>query len=457
LTTIPLHPADGPTPEIGEKRRFYLESFGCQMNVYDTEGMARLLADHGYTRVEQPEEADVLLVNTCSVREHAEERTLNRLVVLTRQKNERPDVVVGVTGCMAQRLGKQIKRRVPRIDLIIGARSLPAVLEGLEKREESGGAPWLAPESLDHFLPASAAPVRGTSQLRGFVTIIRGCNKRCSYCIVPYTRGPEISREPSEILDEVSSLIDQGVVDVMLLGQNVNSYRSGGVDFPALLERVGRLSGMRRLRFTTSHPGDMNPEIVRRLAAVPRLQPWLHLPVQSGSTPILRAMNREYTLEHYLEVVAAARREIPDVSLTTDIIVGYPGETNEEFEKTVSFISEVRYDAMYAFKYSPRSGTSAAETPDEVTPETKQQRLSHLLQLQRRISHEVNQRFVGRTLEVLVEGRNPRHGNWICRTGHNKTIVVPDAPLNIGDFIETRVERVEGQTLYGSEPERKTE
>jgi tRNA-2-methylthio-N6-dimethylallyladenosine synthase len=452
LTSIPLRSAEEPVRKSSGKRRFYLESFGCQMNVYDTEGMARLLSDHGYRRVEQPEDADVLLVNTCSVREHAEERTLNRLVVLTRYKNERPDVVVGVTGCMAQRLGKQIKRRVPRIDLIVGARSLPAVLDGLEKREAREGVPWLAPESLDHFLPASAAPVRGTSRLRGFVTIIRGCNKRCSYCIVPFTRGPEVSREPGEILDEVRSLVDQGVVDVMLLGQNVNSYHANGTDFPGLLEQVGDVPGVRRLRFTTSHPRDMNREVVRRLAAVPRLQPWLHLPVQSGSRRILDAMNREYTLEHYLDVVAAARQEMPDLSLTTDIIVGYPGETDEDFEKTVEFVSQVRYDAMYAFKYSPRSGTPAARTPDEVTPETKQERLAHLLQLQRRISHEVNQRFVGRTLEVLVESRNDRQGSWICRTGHNKTIVVPDAEIAVGDFIDTRVERVEGQTLYGCAP-----
>jgi tRNA-2-methylthio-N6-dimethylallyladenosine synthase len=442
--------AAGHNGGAGEKRRFYLESYGCQMNVYDTEGMAQLLSERGFTRVEQPDEADVLLINTCSVREHAEERTLNRLVVLTRLKNERPDVVVGVTGCMAQRLGKKIKRRVPRIDLIVGARSLPAVLDGLNRQETPVAEPWIAPDSLEHFLPASATPVRGTSDLRGFVTIIRGCNKRCSYCIVPFTRGPEVSRGPDEILEEVRALCERGVVDVMLLGQNVNSYASDGVDFSELLHRAGEVPGVRRLRFTTSHPRDMNPEVVRRIATAPRLAPWLHLPVQSGSTRILREMNREYSLEHYLEVVAAARCEIPDVALTTDIIVGYPGETAEDFEKTVSFISSVRYDAMYAFKYSPRSGTPAAERADEVTPEEKQKRLAHLLQLQRRISGEVNQRLVGRTLEVLVEGRNTRYGNWICRTGHNKTILLPDAPLQVGDFVQAKVDRAEGQTLYGS-------
>jgi tRNA-2-methylthio-N6-dimethylallyladenosine synthase len=412
--------------------------------------MARLLSEHGYTRVDQPEQADILLVNTCSVREHAEERTLNRLVVLTRVKNERPEVVVGVTGCMAQRLGGRIKRRVPRIDLIVGARSLPALLEGLEQRDMPHSKPWVAPPTLDHFLPASATPITRTSSLRGFVTIIRGCNKGCSYCIVPFTRGPEVSRGAEEIVDEVRSLCRQGVVDVMLLGQNVNSYSSAGVDFPDLLHRVGAVSGLRRLRFTTSHPKDMNPAIVRRIAAAPRMQPWLHLPVQSGSPRILREMNREYSLDHYLEVLAAARHEIADVAITTDIIVGYPGETEKDFEQTVEFVSRVRYDAMYAFKYSPRSGTPADERADEVSPEGKQKRLSHLLQLQRRISHEVNQRLVGCTLEALVEGEDVRGGNRICRTGHNKTLLLPDAPAGVGEFVRARVERAEGQTLYGS-------
>ena len=431
-------------------RRFYLESFGCQMNVYDTAGMARLLEDNGFTRSERPEDADVLLVNTCSVREHAEERTLNRLVVLTHMKRERPDLVVGVTGCMAQRLGARIRKRVPRIDLIVGARSFPSILEGILQIERGSATPYIAPEALDHFLPASETPIRRSSGLKGFVTIIRGCNKHCSYCIVPTTRGSEISRDPGEIVAEVTRLCAQGVVEITLLGQNVNSYAGGDVDFPELLHRVGEVPGLRRLRFTTSHPRDMSPQVVRRIAMAPRLQPWLHLPVQTGSPRLLAEMNREYSLAHYLEVVEAVRDTIPDVALTTDIIVGYPGETEADFDKTIRLVEDVRYDALYGFKYSPRSGTPAAQQTDTVSAEEKQNRLAVLLQLQRRISHEVNQRFCGKTLEVLVEGKDRRHGNWLCRTGQNKTLLLGDCDVNVGDFVHAKVDRAQGQTLHGT-------
>jgi tRNA-2-methylthio-N6-dimethylallyladenosine synthase len=435
-------------------KRFFLENYGCQMNVYDTEGMERLLVETGYVRTESPAEADVLLVNTCSVREHAEERALNRLSELTRLKDQRPEVVVGVTGCMAQRMGKDIKRRLPRIDLIVGAQALPAVIEGIEeadKQRARGGKPkpYLAPTTLEHYLPPPTARA-AEPRLKGFVTIIRGCNKRCAYCIVPTTRGPEVSRTAEEIVTEVEDLVAAGTVEVMLLGQNVNSYESGGLDFPELLHRVGAVRGLRRLRFTTSHPRDMNRAVVGRMGTAPRLQPWLHLPVQSGSTRVLAEMNRDYSLEHYLDVVAASREAIEDLSLTTDIIVGFPGETEEDFEDTLRLLEQVRYDTLYGFKYSPRSGTEAAAREDAVPGDEKQRRLAALLELQKRISNERNQRFVGRTLEVMLEGRDPKRGNWLGKSGHNKTVVLPDAPYAIGDFVDARIERAEGLTLYGT-------
>ena len=439
-------------------KRFFLENYGCQMNVYDTEGMERLLVETGYVRTWTAAEADVLLVNTCSVREHAEERALNRLSELTRLKDQRPEVVVGVTGCMAQRMGKDIKRRLPRIDLIVGSQALPAVIEGIEeadKRRAQGGKPkpYLAPATLEHYLPPPTARA-AEPRLKGFVTIIRGCNKSCAYCIVPTTRGPEVSRTAEEIVAEVEELVAAGTVEVMLLGQNVNSYESGGVDFPELLHRVGAVRGLRRLRFTTSHPRDMSREVVARMGTAPRLQPWLHLPVQSGSTRVLAEMNRDYSLEHYLDVVEAARESIEDLSLTTDIIVGFPGETEDDFEDTLRLLEKVRYDTLYGFKYSPRSGTAAASREDAVSGEEKQRRLAALLELQKRISSERNQRFVGRTLEVMLEGRDPKRGNWLGKSGHNKTVVLPDAPADapygVGDFVDARIDRAEGLTLYGT-------
>lgn len=438
-------------------KRFYLESYGCQMNVYDTQGLERLLGDHGYARVSAPEEADVVLVSTCSVREHAEERTLNRLAVLTRMKAQRPDLKVGVTGCMAQRMGEEIRKKVKGIDLIVGAQALPAVLPALQALEPGGAAgeaarpPAAAVAPLDHYLP-TPHPALGAPNLKAFVTIIRGCNKACAYCIVPTTRGPEVSRAPSEIVHEVEELVRAGAREVMLLGQNVNSYGSEGNDFVDLLEQVGAVSGDWRLRFTTSHPRDMSRDVIARMQKVPRLAPWLHLPVQSGSRRVLRSMNRDYTLDHYLEVVEAARTLWPEVAITTDLIVGFPGETVADFEETVALVGRVRYDTFYVFKYSARSGTSAATRPDDVSPEEKQCRLAILLEHQKRLSHEVNQGYVGRTLKVLVEGRDPKRGTWLTRTGQNKIALLPDpgSDPEIGTFLLARIERAEGQTLHAA-------
>ena len=429
-------------------KRFYLESYGCQMNVYDTQGLGRLLEDHGFTRVDQPESADVVLVNTCSVREHAEERTLNRLAVLGRLKAQNPAMKLGVCGCMAQRMGAEIKKRVPRVDLVVGAQALPAVLPALEALDRGEKfAPRIEP--LDHYLPPPR-PRFDAKNLKGFVTIIRGCNKACAYCIVPTTRGPEVSRHPDDLVLEVHELVLQGAREITLLGQNVNSYEAGGVDFPELLARCGKVPGQWRLRFTTSHPRDMSREVMKRMAQAPRLAPWIHLPVQSGSPRVLRSMNRDYTLDHYLEVIAAAREEIADLALTTDIIVGFPGETEAEFEETVALVERLRYDTFYVFKYSPRSGTAAARREDDVSPELKQARLARLLEVQRRLSHEVNQAYVGRTLEVLVEGIDQKRGNVLARTGQNKIVVLPPGSGEAGTFRQADILRAEGQTLHGT-------
>jgi len=428
-------------------KRFYLESYGCQMNVYDTQGLARMLEDHAFVRVAEPETADVVLVNTCSVREHAEERTLNRLAVLGRLKAQNPNMKLGVCGCMAQRMGAEIKKRVPRVDLVVGAQALPAVLPALEALDR-GEKPGPQVEPLDHYLPPPR-PRFDAKNLKGFVTIIRGCNKACAYCIVPTTRGPEVSRHPDDLVLEVHELVLRGAREITLLGQNVNSYQSAGVDFPELLARCGKVPGKWRLRFTTSHPRDMSREVMRRMAAAPRLAPWIHLPVQSGSPRVLKAMNRDYSLEHYLDVIEAAREAIPDLALTTDLIVGFPGETEAEFEETVALVERLRYDTFYAFKYSPRSGTAAARLPDDIPSELKQARLARLLVVQRRLAHEVNQAYVGRTLEVLIEGADSRRGHVLSRTGQNKIVVLEPQEIAPGTFRDATIERAEGQTLYG--------
>lgn len=437
-------------------RRFYLESFGCQMNVYDTQGLDRLLSDHGYARVGAPEDADVILVNTCSVREHAEERTLNRLAVLSRLKSNHPDLLVGVTGCMAQRMGEEIQKRVRGVDLIVGAQALPLVLPALERLRTGASGSAAAREAahvapLESYLPPPR-PESDGPPLKSFVTVIRGCNKACAYCIVPTTRGPEVSRPADDIVREVADLVAAGAREIMLLGQNVNSYGAGGVDFPELLRLCGEVEGTWRLRFTTSHPRDMSRAVLDRMSRVPRLAPWLHLPVQSGSRRILKAMNRDYSLDHYLDVVDAARETIPDLALSSDLIVGFPGETIEDFEETVRLIERVRYDTFYIFKYSARSGTAAAARPDDVNPEEKQRRLAILLDLQRKLSHEVNQAWVGRTLDVLVEGRDTKRGSWLTRTGQNKIAVLPaeTADVSIGAFVRAAIARAEGQTLHGT-------
>jgi tRNA-2-methylthio-N6-dimethylallyladenosine synthase len=433
---------------MADMKRFYLESYGCQMNVYDTQGLERLLEDHGYARVTAPEDADVVLVNTCSVREHAEDRTLNRLAVLSRLKAKNPELKLGVCGCMAQRMGDEIRKRVPRVDIVVGAQALPAVLPALQglERGEKGGT---VTRPLDHYLPPPR-PRLDAKNLKGFVTIIRGCNKACAYCIVPTTRGPEVSRHPDEIVREVHELVLRGAREVTLLGQNVNSYGEAGADFVELLRRCGEVPGAWRLRFTTSHPRDMSRPVLERMARVRRLAPWIHLPVQSGSRPLLRAMNRDYTLDHYLEVVDAARDTIPDLALTTDLIVGFPGETADDFEQTVALVERVRYDTFYAFKYSPRSGTAAARREDDVAPEEKQRRLAILLELQRKIAHEVNQGWVGRAVEVLIEGRDEKRGNVLARTPQNKIVVLPPDEHAPGTFRRALIARAEGQTLYGA-------
>ncbi|MEX0856392.1 MAG: tRNA (N6-isopentenyl adenosine(37)-C2)-methylthiotransferase MiaB, partial [Gemmatimonadota bacterium] len=399
-------------------RRAYVETYGCQMNIADGELMEGVLAQHGYEIVSTPEAADVVLVNTCAIRDHAEQRVLGRVGQLSGLKRERPDLVIGVTGCMAQRMGQSLFEKAPHVDVVFGPdayRSLPAQLDRVaESRRDrpdfdgpstvygasSYGAKRripLAVLDLDPRENYEGLEQRRSQGASAWVPVQRGCDHRCTFCIVPYVRGPEKNRRPSEVLAEVGALVEGGVTEVTLLGQTVNSYRSEGWDFPRLLEAVGRVDGIRRVRFTSPHPGDVTPELIEVMAQEPAVCEQLHLPAQSGSDRILKRMVRRYTVASYLEKVEMARTAIPEIALSTDIIVGFPGESQEDFEATLELMRTVRFDDAFTYRYSLREGTPATRFPEEdFIPEVEaQERLEQLIGVAREIQAEVNSGEVG--------------------------------------------------------------
>ncbi len=443
-------------------RKYLVETFGCQMNQHDSERMAGLLEEAGYDRTDDDRDADVIVINTCSVREKAEEKLYTRLGEIRMMGEEtgtRP--VVAVAGCVAQQEGEKLLDRTNGhvIDVLIGTQSLkrlPMLVEEARSPASSLQPPGSSPRiDLNPYDDVSfpLGIARREDPHKAYVTIIEGCNEFCAFCVVPYTRGKERMRNARDIVAEVRHAADTGAREVQLLGQIVNHYQAPddpGCDFAELLSRVNLVPGIERIRFASPHPRHVTPRMMQAMRDLPKVCRHLHLPVQSGSPRVLRAMNRDYTLEHYLEVIAAARAEIPDLALTTDLIVGFPGETEAEFEETVALVERLRYDTSYAFKYSPRSGTAAARRPDDVTPELKQARLARLLEVQRRMSHEINQGYVGRTLEVLIEGADSKRVNVLARTGQNKIVVLSPEALEPGSFREARIDRAEGQTLYGT-------
>src|SRR5256885_6124420 len=342
-------------------RRVYIETYGCQMNVSDSELMFGVLGRDGYVRTDDPAVADVLLINTCAVRDHAEQRVLGRMGELKRYK--RPGDVMGVVGCMAQRLGPKLLERVPQVDLVIGPDGYRALPELIARARDGQRAAEVTFKQWEHYEDVPPARDNPTS---AFVTVQRGCDYRCTFCIVPMTRGPERSRKLADVVREVEGLVARGTTEVTLLGQTVNSYHDGEHDFADLLRAVGGVAGIRRLRFTSPYPTDFSQRVLAAMAQTPPVCEHVHLPVQSGSNRVLRRMLRRYTRERYLEVAAALRHAVPGIALTTDIIVGFPGETEQDFEETVSLVREVRFDDAYTFKYSPRDGTPAVKLKDRV-------------------------------------------------------------------------------------------
>jgi len=433
-------------------KKVYIETYGCQMNKYDSELVAGLLRNYGYETVHNPEQADVILVNTCSVREHAERRALGRLSSLYGYKLRRPEIKIGVLGCMAQSLGEKILEKKPFVDFVIGPDAYRKVLVALGEEstpesefsvraflEESGE------ETYDDVYPCR---VKGIS---AWVAVMRGCNNHCSYCIVPYVRGAERSRPADSVVEEVRRLADEGFVEVTLLGQNVNSYSDGSHDFADLIRMVSQVEGIQRVRFATSHPKDLSDKLIQTIAENPRICNHIHLPVQSGSSRILKLMNRVYTRERYLERVEKIRKLIPQVSLTTDIIVGFPTETDEDFQQTLSLLEEVQFDGAFIFKFSPRRGTPAAKIPGQLPDEVKQERLQILNDLQKKITLKKNRQLIGQVVEVLVEGPSKKSKrDFMGRTETNKIVVFPKPrTIGPGSLAKVRIVNAEGVTLFG--------
>ena len=432
-------------------RTYHITTFGCQMNGYDSEIMAGIMTAKGWTPAASEETADVVLYNTCVVREGAEERAVARLSQLKALKRKRPGMIVGVAGCMAQKDAEHVLEKLPHLDLVLGTRAI-ARLSPLLDKVLATGEPQVCTDILDEAYPADIVPVR-MRPLKALVNIIFGCNKTCSYCIVPRTRGQEVSRPWQEIVAEIETLAARDYRDITLVGQNVNNYRQPGEgtsSFGNLLRRVGAAAPDAWIRYITCHPRDCNEAHIRAVAETENVADNFHLPVQAGSNEVLARMRRVYTREHYLDLIRQVRAAVPQATLTTDIIVGFPGETEAQFQRTLDLVREVRYDAAYMYMYSTRPGTPAAEEfTDHIPLAEKKDRLARLIALQEQISLEINRGLIGSTAEVLVEdiaSRTP--GDVVARTKGDKMVILPGPKEWIGTRREVEIHDANGHTLF---------
>jgi tRNA-2-methylthio-N6-dimethylallyladenosine synthase len=424
----------------------YIETYGCQMNVSDTELMLGKLAESGYDAVDQPDGADVILINTCAIREHAEQRVLGRLGEM--KSRMKRDAVLGVTGCMAQRLGSELLDRVKHVSLVIGPdgyRELPSLIESARAGARTTATDFDLEEHYEDFTP------RRFDGVKAWIPVQRGCDYRCTYCIVPTTRGPERSRQLAEVIRETEAAVASGISEIVLLGQTVNSYFDGSHDFADLLRSVGAVKGVRRLRFTSPHPNDFSESVMRAIAETEACCEHVHLPMQSGSTRTLKRMLRRYTRERYLECVDELRAAIPNLALTTDIIVGFPGETDEDFEETLSAVREVGFDDAYTFKFSPRDGTPATRFPasESVSDDVASDRLARLIATVRAGSRARNIKLLGERREVLVEKAARRGGLLQSRTRDFRTVMIPGDQSLIGRYLTVELTGTTGSTFLG--------
>ena len=452
MKTMNIGHPQAPQPRDALKKKLSIITYGCRMNVYDSERMAGVLRQGGYELTPDARQADLVLMNTCSIREKAEQKFYSELGRLRRFKDQRPGMMIGVCGCIAQRAREEILERAPYVDLVFGTLNVSRVLD-LVRQVEEAGEPVL--EITDRVLDGDlgALPVQRDSQVTAFVSVMHGCNKRCSFCVVPNTRGPQVSRPMTVVMDEVRGLADAGYREVTLVGQNVNAYGSDfrpRSDFAALLEAVQEVDGIDRIRFVTSHPLDFTQRLIDAMAGLDKVCEFLHLPFQAGADRILKLMRRGYTAEGYRELIARIREAVPDLALSTDVIVGFPGETEEEFLETRRMLDLVRFDAIYLFNYSERPGTLAPGLPDQVPHADKQRRFEGLLNMQKRISLAANLAYEGGTYEVLVEGPSKKDPARLTgRTRTNKIINFPADPSCIGQLAPVRVTQAGLYALAG--------
>lgn len=448
--------ADFKSATNEDNKKLFIETYGCQMNVADSEVIASVMQMAGYSVAETLEEADAVFMNTCSIRDNAEQKILNRLEFFHSMKKKKRHLIVGVLGCMAERVKDDLINN-HHVDLVVGPDAyltLPELIAAVEAGEKAMNVELSTTETYRDVIPSRICG----NHISGFVSIMRGCNNFCTYCIVPYTRGRERSRDVESILNEVGDLIAKGYKEITLLGQNVNSYcfeKPDGsvVTFPMLLRIVAEAAPSVRIRFTTSHPKDMSDETLQVIAEVPNVCKHIHLPVQSGSSRILKLMNRKYTREWYLERVAAIRRMIPDCGLSTDIFTGFHSETEEDHQQSLSLMEECAYDGAFMFKYSERPGTHASKhLPDDVSEEVKIRRLNEVIAMQNRLSGEANAQCIGKTYEVLVEGVSKRSRDQLFgRTEQNRVVVFNRGTHRVGDFVRVKITESTSATLKGEE------
>ena len=429
-------------------RHYYIETMGCQMNQYDSDHLGRILEDSGYLATSEPEEADFVLVNTCSVRAKAEQKALSRLGRLVALKKKNPRLLVAVAGCVAQQRGTDLLARFPSLDLVLGPREIGRFRDILRKIENDGTrlaavdvhrAPTAFMGRFEYF----------QHSVKAYITIMEGCNNFCSYCIVPYVRGREISRPPHEILEEARNLVLQGVREITLVGQNVNSYVYEKTRFPELLQAINEIKTLHRMRFTTSHPKDLSEELIQCFARLEKLCPHIHLPFQAGSNRVLKAMKRGYTREKYMDLIRELREARPCIAVTSDVMVGFPGESEEDFELTLGLICQIEFDNLYSFKYSDREGTPAVRMTDKIPENQKLTRLARLQEVQRNITLKKNKELVGKSIEVLVEGTSKKGQQLTGRTDTNKIVNFNSDSSNINRLVNVKVKRSSFNSLWG--------
>jgi len=431
-----------------QKKQVYVETYGCQMNVADSEVVLSIMNDNGFGITQSPGDADVIFVNTCSVRDNAEQRVRQRISTLKNYKRKNPGVLIGILGCMAERLRTELIDKGNVVDMVVGPdeyRRLPELVEDAFNGQRGIAVKLSRVENYDDIMPLR------TDGITAWISVMRGCDKFCTFCVVPFTRGRERSRKLHSIVEEVERLSERGFKEITLLGQNVNSYHDGEFDFADLIRRASEVDRTIRFRFMTPHPQDMSEKLIHAIAENENACNSIHLPIQSGSNRILQLMNRTYTVEQYFSLVEKIRVVIPSATLSTDIIAGFPTETENDHTQTLDVIQSIGYDGAFTFKYSPREHTKAWEMNDDVPDEVKAERLNEIIELQQNISFKKNQQLVGSTVEILVERESAKsHDEWMGRTDTNKVTIFPKDNSHIGDLVKITIDRCNSATLFGT-------